>query len=202
MPRGTYHLAGRPEAFSCAPGPAGWRFVSPTLDLACDSTFRAVRFVVTGDGGRQVRGGGLRLEDGAPVLVWAPSDDLTAERTTAAVGVLTGSPGSVVALLRSAAEPGEEPARADVEVLRFDPSTLAGLRVRLRLARSGATRHDAPDGELLDESWSVTDVDTGLSSEVHLAGDVLLHATAGVLDDEVELADLDGPPTRFAPREQ
>ena len=59
---------------------------------------------------------------------------------------------------------------------------------------SGAVRHDAPDGELLDETWTVSDVDTGLVSEVHLAGDVVLHATAGVLDDEIELAALDGPP--------
>ncbi len=46
-------------------------------------------------------------------------------------------------------------------------------------------RHDAPDGELLDETWTVSDVDTGLVSEIHLAGDVVLHATAGVLDDEI-----------------
>ena len=58
---------------------------------------------MTGEGGRSVRGGGLRLDDGAPVLVWAPSDDPGAERTTAATGVLTASPGSVVALLRSVA---------------------------------------------------------------------------------------------------
>ncbi len=194
MPRGTYHLAGRPEAFSCAPGPAGWRYVSATLDLACDSAFRAVRFVVTGEGGRQVRGGGLRLDDGAPVLVWAPADDPGAERTTAATGVLTGSPGSVVALLRSVSPPGGAAADADLEVLRFGPDAHAGLRVRLRVARVGAVRHDAPDGELLDETWTVSDVDTGLVSEVHLAGDVVLHATAGVLDEEIELAALDGPP--------
>ena len=53
--------------------------------------------------------------------------------------------------------------------------------MRLRVARVGAVRHDAPDGELLDETWTVSDVDTGLVSEVHLAGDVVLHATAGVL---------------------
>jgi hypothetical protein len=195
VPRGTYHLAGRPEAFSCAPGPAGWRFVSAALDLACDSTFRAVRFVVSWPGGAQVRGGGLRLDDGAPVLVWAPADDPGAERTTAAVGVLTPSPGSVVALLRSVAAPGEQGVAADLDVLRFGADALAGLRVRLRVARLGATRHEAPDGVLLDETWSVSDVDTGLVSEVHLAGDVVLHAAAGVLDDEVELADLDGPPS-------
>ena len=83
---------------------------------------------------------------------------------------------------------------ADLEVLRFGADALAGLRVRLRVARTGAVRHDAPDGELLDETWTVSDVDTGLVSEVHLAGDVVLHATAGVLDDEIELATLDGPP--------
>ncbi len=80
-------------------------------------------------------------------------------------------------------------------MLRFGADALAGLRVRLRVARLAATRHDAPDGVLLDETWTVSDVDTGLVSEVHLAGDVVLHASAGVLDDEVELVDLDGPPS-------
>lgn len=197
MPRGVYSVAGRSEAFSCAPGPAGWRFVSDGLDLACDSASRAVRFVVTA-GDRQVRGGGLRLDDGAPVLVWAPSDDPSAERTTAASGLLTPSPGSVVGLLRSVAAPGQEPAQADLEVLRFGADALAGLRCRLRVVRTGATTHDAPAGPLLDETWQVTDVDTGLVSEVHLAGDVVLHATAGVLDDEVELDQLDGPPSPAA----
>ena len=53
-----------------------------------------------------MRGGGLRLDDGAPVLVWAPADDPGAERTTTAAAVLTGSPGSVVALLRSVSPSG------------------------------------------------------------------------------------------------
>ena len=100
----------------------------------------------------------------------------------------------MVALLRSVAAPGDGAAAADLEVLRFGPDALAGLRVRLRVSRVGAVRHDAPDGALLDETWTVSDVDTGLVSEVHLAGDVVLHAAAGVLDDEIELAALDGPP--------
>lgn len=194
MPRGTYHLAGRPEAFSCAPGPAGWRFVSAALDLACDTGFRPVRFAVTGPGATQLRGGGLRLDDGAPVLVWARSDAVDDEKVSAAAGLLTASPGSLVALVRGVAAPGEARASADVPVLRVAPDASGARLVRLRVERLGAERHEAPQGALLDESWRLTDVDTADVSGLHVAGDVVLHATAGVLDDEVELADLDGPP--------
>lgn len=195
MPRGTYHLAGRPEAFSCAPGPAGWRFVSAALDLASDRTWRPVRFVVTGPGGAQVRGGGLRLEDGAPVLVWARADGLDDERLTAAPALLTASPGSLVALLRAAATPGEAPATVDLSALRVEADALAARTVRLRAQRLGGVRHEAPRGVLVDETWRLTDVDAAATSEVHLAGDVVLHASAGLLDAEVELVDLDGPPS-------
>lgn len=195
MPRGTYHLAGRPEAFSCAPGPAGWRFVSAALDLACDTGFRPVRFAITGPGATQLRGGGLRLDDGAPVLVWARSDAVDDEKVSAAAGLLTASPGSLVALVRGVAAPGEGRASADVPALRVAPDASGARLVRLRVERLGAERHEAPRGALLDETWRLTDVDTADASELHVAGDVVLHATVGVLDDEVELADLDGPPS-------
>ncbi len=198
MPRGIYQLAGRSEAFSCAPGPAGWRFVSDRLDLACDTGFRPVRFVVTSSGGQVLRGGGLRLDDGTPVLVWAPADDPGGERTAVAGALLTGSPGSWISLLRTVAPPGSATVRADVVALQVDPDSLAALTVRRRVTRTGARAHQAPAGTLQVEAWTVDDLDTGTRRQLHLAGDVLVWAGPGAADrpdeDEIELTDLEGPP--------
>ncbi len=198
MPRGIYQLAGRSEAFSCAPGPAGWRFVSDRLDLACDTGFRPVRFVVTSSGGQVLRGGGLRLDDGTPLLVWAPADDPAGERTAAAGALLTGSPGAWVSFLRTVAPPGSAPVSADVVALEIDPDSAAALTVRRRVTRTGAQAHQAPAGTLQVETWTVDDLDTGARRELHLAGDVLVWAAPGPADghgnEEIELIDLEGPP--------
>ncbi len=194
MPRGVYQADGRPEAFSCAPGPVGWRYVSSTLDLACDAAFRPVRLAVTGLGGGWLRGGGLRLDDGAPVLVWASSANPDVERTTPAEALVHPSPGAWVAMLRTAAGPGDEPVERNVTVLDVDSEGLGALAGRRLLRRVSATAYDAPAGQLLAERWFVDDPDTGRRREVHLAGDVLLSASGGDLP-EVELTDLEGPPS-------
>ena len=194
MPRGVYLADGRPEAFSCAPGPVGWRYVSSTLDLACDATFRPVRLAVTGANGAWLRGGGLRLDDGAPVLAWASSANPEVEQITAAEALVHPSPGAWVALLRSAAGPGDETVERHLTVLDVDADGLGALAGRRVLQRVGATAYDAPAGQLLAERWLVDDPDTGRRRELHLAGDVLLSASGGD-QPEIELTDLDGPPS-------
>jgi hypothetical protein len=99
-----------------------------------------------------------------------------------------------VALLRSAAGPGDAPVERRVTVLDVDSEGLAALAARRLLRRVGATVYDAPAAQLLAEQWLVDDPDTGSRREVHLAGDVLLSASGGDLP-EIELADLDGPPS-------
>ena len=199
MPRGTYVVAGRPEQFSCAPGPAGWRYTSPVLDLVCDRRFRCLRVQVTEPGGGWVRGGRTVLDDGAPVLVWAGSGDLSRERRAGAGAVVTASPGTLVALARSVAAPGPSPAARVVAAVRFDEPVLAGLSVRVRVSRHGADEHQG----LLVERWHVDDLDAGTRTEVHLAGDVVLWAVRrGSSEDDpwdVELADLDSPPSPLPP---
>ncbi len=194
MPRGVYQADGRSEAFSCAPGPAGWRYVSSTLDLACDSAFRPVRLAVTGANGTWLRGGGLRLDDGAPVLVWASSAAPETERTSPVESLVHPSPGAWVALLRAVGRPGTEPVEGRVSVLDVGPDGLGAVAGHRVLRRVDVTTYEAPAGELLAERWFVDDPDTGLRREVHLAGDVLLSASGGD-QPEVELAELDGPPS-------
>ena len=203
MPRGSYLVDGRPEAFSCAPGPAGWRYVSAGLDLVCDSTFRPVRFAVSdgpaAPGGAWVRGGGLRLDDGVGVLEWTTAAAPDVVRRAAVSGVLTPSVGSLVALLRQVAGVGGDPASALVDVAVVGGPALAVLTARRVVRRTGAEAHDAPQGVLLAETWHVDDPDTGRRRVVHLAGDVVLAAEGGE-EPAVELAALESPPWQPPPR--
>ncbi|MFP5347133.1 MAG: hypothetical protein ACLGIA_08905 [Actinomycetes bacterium] len=192
MPRGSYAVNGRPEAFSCAPGPAGWRYVSDVLDLAVDARFAAVRFEVRA-GDRWARGVRASLDDGQRLLAWACSADPCDERLSEASSVETDSPGSLVALVRAAAAPGTDPVRRLLPVVRFDVPALAGLEARRVLTRVGTEWHEAPDGHLLVEQWYVDDVDAGTRVVVSAAGDVVLAAEGP--DLEVELTSLDSRPT-------
>lgn len=192
MPRGRYLLDGRSEAFSCAPGPAGWRYVSGDLDLVCDSAFRPVRFAVSA-AGTWVRGGGLRLDDGLGVLEWAHAASPDEVRRAAVSAVLTSSPGSLVGVLRQVAAPGVDPVAAEVAVLVVDGPALAALTSRRVLHRVAAQAHEAPGGALLVETWHVDDPDTGRRRIVHLAGDVVLAAEGGD-EPPVELVELESPP--------
>lgn len=196
MPRGVYLTAGRTEAFSCAPGPAGWRYVSDALDLACDSGFGVVRFEVKAPP-LTVRGGRAVLDDGSRVIGWTAADG--ASRHTAAAAVDGVSPGHLVALCRLVAAPGSSSARRGVTVLRFDPPALGGIVVRRVVSRVSAAEHEAPEGDLLVETWHVDDPDTGVRREVHLAGDVVLAAKGGD-DGDIELTELESPPSALAPR--
>lgn len=190
MPRGTYAFTtGRVEAFSCAPGPAGWRYVSDRLDLACDAAFRPVRFAL---GGRV--GGAARLEDGSAVLFWpeARDDGASVERAHHADTVLTDSPGSWVAAIRQAATPGEDLVRRMLTAVQLDVACVG--RRALQCSRVATSWQSADEGSLLVEHWHVQ-LDGAPAAELHLTGDVLLFGR-GLLavDEEVELTQLASPP--------
>jgi hypothetical protein len=199
VPHGTYVVAGRSEGFSCAPGPAGWRYASDRLDLVCDNAFRCVRVQVVSPDGGWVRGGRTVLDDGTPVLVWRTAADPDRERSAVADVVDVASPGALVALARRVAGPGTGPAEGRLTAVRLEPPGFGGLTVRLRVARVGAQEHEAPGGRLLAERWVVDDVDAGTRREVHLAGDVVLWAAASgdphAEPWDVELTALDDPPS-------
>ena len=174
MPRGTYRWgSGAVEEFSCAPGPAGWRWVSTgpygRLDLTLDGTGRQLR-VELADGGWVLRGG-----VSAAATTWVRGG---AEHSATAAGFTGSSPGLLLAVARG---------------LRLDPGT--GTRVRLVAvtAPALATRVVDESWELLATSvygplqvsrYRVTPLDTGEPYELHVTPDVLLTGP------DVELATL------------
>ena len=176
MPRGAYLLTGHDgpyarERFTCAPGPAGWRYVATRedpatgaplgrLDVVLDSAGRALRVHVEA-GGWELRGGSL----GAQVL-WRRGD---VEREEPAAGFTGTSPVWSVAAARLA---GAGPVR--LRLVRLGDDSLATLVVAEAWAR-------------LDEAvWQADDLATGERRRVQVAGGVVL-AAPGVALEELTL---------------
>lgn len=188
MPSGTYELAdGSVERFSCAPGPAGWRYVSTGgeqhVDLTLDGGGRQVRVTLSA-GGWQLRGGVA-----GPAVHWVLTGAGAAavERSAPAAALHGTSPGFLVAatrLLRLSAG-----TRARLRVV-----TVAGPALATRVVEQGwelvaVTEHSTELGPLPVGRYRVAELDTGEVAEVHVAGDVVLSAPG------VELATLESPPT-------
>jgi hypothetical protein len=210
MPSGRYSLHDPhdetpfgDERFNCAPGPAGWRYTSQTLDpngtptgsvdLTLDALGRPVRLQLR-SGGWQIRGG---LLNG---LTWVRSHDDDTEGRHTREGnerahAFTGrSPAFLIAIARML--------RASSQGLR-----VGGPGTRLRLVAltepvlaprtldqgwslESIETHATDNGPLRVERYRVADLETGEESLVHIAGDVLLSAPG------TELEDLDAPPNQ------
>lgn len=186
MPRGKYlHLeSGLVEEFQCAPGPAGWRYVSALADLTVDSRWRPARLQVT-RGAWTLRGGASGAD-----LMWvrAPSDgsDGGSEHAAAAHGFFGVSPAFLVAVARSLAlEPGGS---RDIAVVAVSEPSLAARSAPQRWTFAGAQEHPTDLGALPVQAWTLSDLETGEVAAFHLAGDVVLDAPG------IELAALESPP--------
>ena len=187
MPRGTYRLASGDEDFSCAPGPAGWRYVSSwpggRLDLTVDGGGRQVRVELAADGWL-LRGG-----VSGPSTVWVRSGagESPVERSAAAAGFAGASPGLLVAAVRLLRlSPG---ARARLRLVDVGGPALATRVVEQGWELVGVTSHPTETGPLPVGRYRVADLETGEVGEVHVAGDVVLAAPA------VELVELASPPS-------
>ncbi|GAA4851466.1 hypothetical protein [Kitasatospora terrestris] len=202
MPNGRYalhdthdHTPLGEERFSCAPGAAGWRYVSKTYapdgtvlattDLTLDSRSRPLRLELR-SGGWQVRGGAV---DGV-AWVRAAADDPRAEHATEghdrAHGFTGASPGFLVAtarLLRLDVGAGSR-----VRLVSFTGDALAPRTLDQGWLLEAVDTHDTDSGPLHVERYQVADLETGEQQIVHLAGDVVL-AAAGL-----ELEELESPP--------
>jgi hypothetical protein len=203
MPRGSYlHLDphdGTPvavEDFSCAAGPAGWRYASVVRDAAAGPELGRVD-VTLDDGGRQVRvellAGGWRLRGGVagPETVWLRSPAAAmpgaAEQAAAAAGLVGRSPAFLVATARRLRlTPG---GRARMRLVRVTEPALGTLLVDEQWSLVGVSSHTTETGPLPVARYEVADLATGETRAVHIAGDVVLAAPA------LELTDLQSPPS-------
>jgi len=187
VPRGAYLLTGPDgpyavERFSCAPGPAGWRYVATRqdpdgrplgrVDLVLDGAGRALRVQVQA-GGWQVRGGVV-----GDRCVWRRGEHEHADR---AAGFTGTSPGWLVATARLVA--GRAPVR--VRLVRLSDEALASRTVEQGWSAAGSR----VEAGLPVEAYDVDELDTGERRRVHLSGDVVVAAPG------VALLELDGPPT-------
>ncbi|WP_431678877.1 hypothetical protein [Kitasatospora sp. KL5] len=207
MPNGRYSLhtdtgpAGHgpvlvgEERFSCAPGPAGWRYVSKTYapdgsvlgttDLTLDSRSRPLRLEVRA-GGWQVRGGAV---DG---VAWVradaadPAGEHAVEGHDRAHGFTGTSPAFLVATARMLRL--EVGASVRVRLVALTEPVLAPRTVDQGWQLAGVDTHDTDSGPLLVERYVVADLATGEQHTVHLAGDVVLSAPG------IELEELESPP--------
>ncbi|PYC77636.1 hypothetical protein C7C46_18570 [Streptomyces tateyamensis] len=183
------------ERFSCAPGPAGWRYVSKTyapdgtvlstVDLTLDSRSRPLRMELR-SGGWQVRGGAV---DGVAWVRTDPADPTGAagqEGHDRAHGFTGESPAFLIATARLLGL--AEGAAARVRLVSFTGAALAPRTVDQGWRLAGTEEHPTDTGPLLVERYQVTDLATGEQQEVHLAGDVLLAAPG------IELEELESPP--------
>ncbi|MDH6110791.1 hypothetical protein P3T36_004365 [Kitasatospora sp. MAP12-15] len=202
MPNGRYslhdphdHAPLGEERFSCAPGPAGWRYVSKTyapdgstlgtVDLTLDSRSRPLRMELR-SGGWQVRGGAV---DGVAWLrtdAADPAGTLAVEGHDRAHGFSGDSPAFLIATARLLRLTSGGSAR--VRLVSFTGAALAPRTFDQGWTLEGFEEHPTDSGPLLVERYQVADLETGEQRLVHLAGDVVLAAPG------IELEELQSPP--------
>lgn len=186
------------ERFSCAPGPAGWRYTAQHLDvdgraigsvdLTLDHRARPLRLELALDGWR-VRGGALSG------ITWVRSHTEDADLSHAREGneraahAFAGrSPAFLVATARLLGlAPGGS---ARVRVVTLTDPVLAPRTADQGWTLDGIEAHPTDNGPLSVHRYRVADLATGEEGEVHVAGDVVLAAPG------IELEELESPPNQ------
>jgi hypothetical protein len=192
------------EEFSCAAGPAGWRYVATVrdpdgreaglLDLTLDGGGRQARLLIAA-GGWELRGGVAgrqtlwvrRATAGGPATEPAADPAAVAEQAAAAAGFTGRSPAFLVAaarLLRLSAG-----ARARIRLVEVSEPALGTRVAEQGWSMDGVTSYPTDAGPLPVARYRVADLTTGEPREVHLAGDVVVAAP------DLELTALHSPPT-------
>ncbi|HLV72689.1 MAG TPA: hypothetical protein VKY91_07885 [Vulgatibacteraceae bacterium] len=188
MPSGVYlHVEeGLEEHFQCAPGPGGWRYTSRRsdgvrVDLVTDSRWRQIRVeLVTPTW--WVRGGVT-----GPEVAWVRAAGETGtEHHERASGFLPDSPGFLIAVARCLGLSERE--EADVRLVRLRGPSLAPLTGTWRWRLAETSVHETETEPLPVSRYDVTDLSTGETEAVYMAGDVVLAAPG------VDLTDLESPP--------
>jgi hypothetical protein len=199
MPAGRYTVmdgAGRPvgaEEFRCAPGPAGWRYVSAISTSVPQPHDEVVDLVVDG-GWRPVR---LRIETGSHELVVGSRGDRL-------VGARDGEPlevpfGPQVELdylspCFNAVTAVRLGRTAEIDVVFLEPVTCRPATVRQRYELRGEEEVVTPVGRFRATRWQYTALESGWTRPLWVAADVVV-AYEGLF----ELAEYDpGPRGPFA----
>ena len=201
VPRGLYSLRDHDgtviayERFSCAPGPAGWRYNAQVLapdgrtpaglvDITTDASGRQIRVEVRA--GDWIVRGGVVGDETVWVRTGASGED-AGEDTAAAAGFAGRSPGFLVAVARLVGlRPG---ASSRVRLVALTDPGLAPLTLDVAWSLTTVEEHPTEGGPLPVERYETTDLASGQQAIVHLVGDVVLAAPG------IELETLDTPPT-------
>lgn len=179
MPAGRYTVldgtgrAAGTEEFRCAPGPAGWRYVS-TIAASVPKPHQEVVDFVVDAGWRPVR---LRIDTGShQLLAGVRGDRLVGTRDGAPLDLPFGpeveidyrSPcfNAVTALLLGRT--------AEIEVIFLEPVTCEPVPVRQRYELHGEEDVDTPAGRFRARRWQYTDLDSGWTRPLWVAGDVVV----------------------------
>lgn len=179
MPSGRYAVWGRSgevvgtEDFRCAPGPAGWRYVSEierdepaphreTVDVVVDASWRIVRTrIQTGsheihlEAGDRVLAGvrdGRRIE-----FPWGPQMHL--DYLTPAMNAITAQ---------------RLEGTAEIDVVYLEPVTLEPATMRQRYEPIRREVVATPAGRFEAARWRYTAMSSGWTSELWLAADVVV----------------------------
>jgi hypothetical protein len=201
MPSGLYSLRDDAgivvayERFSCAPGPAGWRYNAQVLDpdgrtptglvdVTIDASGRQIRVELRA--GDAVLRGGVASGKTRWVRSLASGKD-SSEDTVSAAGFTGRSPGFLVAVARLLSLGSGASSHVRLVALT-DPARTPQL-VDVAWSLTAVEQHPTEVGPLPVEHYETAERASGRRAEVHLAGDVVLAASG------VELDTLESPPT-------
>jgi hypothetical protein len=178
------------EEFHCAAGPSGWRYVASTadggrIDLTVDSRWHQIR-VELACGGWLLRGG---VSGADTIWLRAAADDLSRaeEHSARAAGFSARSPGLLVATARRLRLAVGAAAR--VRLVAVTEPVLGTVLLDQEWALAGIVEHETGGEPLPVEHYRITDLATGTTELLYLAGDVALSGPG------TELSALQSPPT-------
>ena len=179
MPSGRYEVRGRggdvvgTEDFRCAPGPMGWRYVSEiereeptmhreTVDVTVDGSWQVVR---------------TRIETSSHAILLEPRDDVLAGIRDGEHVEVPWGPDTHLDYLSPAfnvvtAQRLDD--TAEIDVVYLEPVTLAPTITRQRYELIGRENVDTPAGRFLAVRWRYTALETGWTSELWVAEDVVV----------------------------
>jgi hypothetical protein len=179
VPAGRYAVFGDDgarigtEEFRCAPGPMGWRYFSDiqttdptphveTFDVVVDADWRPVRLRAdTGDHHVLLEPHGNTLEgirDGEP-MAFPWDSDRHLDYLTPATNLIT---------TRRLTDTSE------IDVVFLTPVTFEPVVVRQRYERKGDEDVDTPVGRFAAVRWGYAALDSGWTSDLWVAGDVVV----------------------------